>query len=487
MAVLLIELNEATAHFVERFVAEGKLPHFSKMRAEGTVVRTHIPGVAANDPRFTRKTSPWIVWPSLYTGLRADAHELLAFGQDTHHLVGKYLWDVLGAAGLRYGIFGSLNSFPPRPDAAFYVPESLADTADCIPQRLCSLQKFFLFGAHHYSESSLIRFLPAAWALGRASGTAVSLITAAQAFAQLPLEFALGEAQRMKRAMLHSILVADAFTRIYRRTRPDFATVHFNHVAYYQHRYWRAREPERFKRELSSTDRRFYRDVGERERDEVRYGVTIDRAYVWSDDFIGRMMDMLAPGDTLLLASGLSQRPYDPAGDIHNPVVRFVQAERFFAALGMDDVCIHYEMNPDLTLSCAGDARAADCESIIRDLVWDDGSPLFYCQRRRHQIFLEFDVPPRVEQQPDALIRHRSKNDFRASGRDHIWQSPHNEQSTAHHDEQGLLYAWRKGTPIKAERSDALVTEIAPAILAMFGMAPCAWHADAAGPLFDIR
>jgi hypothetical protein len=171
-------------------------------------------------------------------------------------------------------------------------------------------------------------------------------------------------------------------------------------------------------------------------------------------------------------------------GEIHNPVVRLERAEAFFAQLGFSGITVRYEMNPDLTIDCATELHAVECEAVIRDVRWDDGSAVFFCQRRRNQLFLELVVPPSVQHDPHKAMHCTSRAGFRASAGDYVWQSDTNEQSTAHHDEEGLLMIWQKGGTVRPARPDILITEIAPAILDLFGIAPKAWHRDHAGPLF---
>jgi len=397
--------------------------------------------------------------------------------------MGRYVWDALAQAGRSYGVFGSLVSFPPRPEARFYVPDSLATTPDCVPDALRPLQRFFLFGAHHYSQTGWTAFVRAGLDLLRATGTVLSVNAAARTLSQIPLELIGGGTAKADRAMVHSILTADAFERIYHKTRPDFATVHFNHIAYFQHRYWRASEPERFSRDLSSTDRRFYRTVTERERDEAGYADKIEQAYIWTDQLVGRAMDTLTKDDILVIGSALGQRPYDPVSEIHNPVIRFENADRFFQRLGLTEIHVHYEMNPDLTLDCASSEDAARHAAVIAGLEWSDGSSVFFCQQRRQQLFLELILPPAAEHDRNATIRHRDRADFAERAHDYVWQSETNEQSTAHHAEEGLFMVWRKGEKIQASRQDILVTEIAPALLEIFRLDPREWHRDYAGRL----
>ena len=383
------------------------------------------------------------------------------------------------------GVFGSLLSYPPRTDSVFYMPEALADTPDCHPKSLEPLQSFLTFGAHHYSDEfgpaaavAATRRLIAAMGAGVAVGTALKTVT------QVPREWISGPVARPERAMLYSYLALDGFSRIYTRTRPTFATLHFNHVAYMQHRFWRAAEPERFKPELSSTDRRFFATVEEREKTERRYARWIERSYVWTDDMIGRLMALLPDGGVLVIAGALGQHPYDPVSELHNPVVRLADPERLFTALGLEGFSVHHEMNPDLTVNFADDTAAKAAETMVTGLYVDPEQPLFVCQRRGPQLFLELEVPPLLQHHPDAAVRHRSLNSLVVPAAECIWQAPSNEQSTAHHDGTGLLLAWRKGGRMMPNAAEVSVTDIAPTLLALFGQPPAPWHGDGWQPAF---
>ena len=132
LSVIFFELNEAEKHFLEAFVAQGKLPNFKRMIDGGALMRTRIPGWDASEHKAWRTISPWIVWPSVSTGIAPKDHGIVGFGQDTSAIQGKCVWDVLDAHGISTGVLGSLMSYPPRTSGAcsYYVPESLADTAE---------------------------------------------------------------------------------------------------------------------------------------------------------------------------------------------------------------------------------------------------------------------------------------------------------------------------------------------------------------------
>ena len=80
--------------------------------------------------------------------------------------------------------------------------------------------------------------------------------------------------------------------------RPQFATFHTNHVAHYQHTYWKAMEPDKFV-PLETT------------RDEVAtYGPAIEFGYVTADQLLGRVLETIDSDTVLVVASSMGQKPF---------------------------------------------------------------------------------------------------------------------------------------------------------------------------------
>ncbi len=154
-SVLFLELNEADRYWIDKFVGEGKLPVFGRLFADGKCLTTSIPDFDPQADRAWRTITPWIIWPSIYTGMKPSEHGIIAFGQDTTTIQGRCVWDVLDKAGVSTGVFGSLLSFPPRNagSARYYVPESLADDPECFPDEARPVQEFSVFTSRNYSES----------------------------------------------------------------------------------------------------------------------------------------------------------------------------------------------------------------------------------------------------------------------------------------------------------------------------------------------
>jgi hypothetical protein len=485
--VLFLELNEAEAYWIDGLAAAGKLPVFARMLAGGARVRTRIPGFDPAAPRAWRSITPWIVWPSVYTGLAPAEHGIVAFGQDTSPIRGRCLWDVLDRAGVSTGVFGSLLSYPPRNagHAAFYVPETLADDDDCFPPEARAAQAFAVFSSRHYSESFLGQAVEGTALLLRSMASGVRPATVARTLAQIPRELLFGDAQVPERAMLQASLLTDAFRRLHARRRPAFSTLHLNNVAYMQHRYWRAAEPDRFRDELSATDRRFFSTVAERRAYEARFAGWIEKSLVWTDRLLGELLELVGDDGVLLVGTALGQRPHDPVHEIHNPVVRLVREDELFAALGLPPARILTQMNPDVSMTFADEAAARQAAERVAGLHVHPDEPLFEVDRRGPQVFLELVMPKRRPGEPLPPIRHAAAG-FSAPFERHVHEHPTNDQSTAQHDEPGFLLAYSASRRLEAARASMAVTEIAPMLLGWYGVPPAPWMTAEAEPAIRV-
>jgi hypothetical protein len=472
-SVLMIELNEADRHFLDRFVASGKLPSFRRMLEEGIRLSTRVRGWEPSGDRAWRHISPWIVWPTIYTGLPPHEHGLVAFGQDTARIRGRCVWEVLDAAGLDVGVVGSLLSAPPRSagHTAFYVPESLADDAATIPAELEPFQALNVLAARNYNES-FVRMAPKALSLlARSLPLGVAKRTAVRLLAQTPREWVGGTRHKPERAFLHSRLQMDVFRALYARHRPRFATVHLNHVAYMQHRYWRAAEPDRFSPALSPTDARYFRSIGQRDAYEAIMAHRIEDSFRFSDAFLGTVMAAADPRTIVLVVTGLGQRPLDPNHEIHNPVVRLVDVDALLVALGLSGFRVRHQMNPDLTIDFDSDEQAVTGARKLGGLFLAEGTALLDVTRRGRQVFVELVLP----RSDEDVIRHRDDPAFARSRLHHIRADQAPDQSTAHHHDGGLVLAWSPAVALEPSADSIDVSDVAPTILHLFGLPNAPW------------
>ena len=191
---------------------------------DGVCLKTSIPEFDPAADRAWRTITPWIIWPSVYTGMKPREHGIIAFGQDTTPIQGRCVWDVLDKAGVSTGVFGSLLSFPPRNagSACYYVPESLADDPDCFPAEAKPVQEFSVFTSRNYSENFARQYVDATRLLLGSMRSGVRPGTVMRTLLQIPRELLQGDAQVPERAMIQSYILTDAFKRLYADHKPRF-------------------------------------------------------------------------------------------------------------------------------------------------------------------------------------------------------------------------------------------------------------------------
>ncbi|MEO6708626.1 MAG: hypothetical protein ABI054_12545, partial [Planctomycetota bacterium] len=69
LSVIFVEVNEAERHFLDQGIAAGRLPNLARMTAGGVMLRTRVRGFDPSQDKAWRLISPWIIWPSIYSGL----------------------------------------------------------------------------------------------------------------------------------------------------------------------------------------------------------------------------------------------------------------------------------------------------------------------------------------------------------------------------------------------------------------------------------
>src|SRR5216683_2600949 len=99
--VILLELNELSPALMDRFMRQGKLPHFQRLRDES---RVYVSDAEEEQPNL----EPWIQWVTVHSGLSFAEHGIYHLG-DGHKLARKCLWDLVSDSGRPVWVCGSMN------------------------------------------------------------------------------------------------------------------------------------------------------------------------------------------------------------------------------------------------------------------------------------------------------------------------------------------------------------------------------------------
>jgi hypothetical protein len=160
-----------------------------------------------------------------------------------------------------------------------------------------------------------------------------------------------------KKVSLQPVVNMPFFEKLYRSSRPDFATFHTNHVAHYQHRFMRALKPEAFPDPTEPQEVEQFHDA-------IRYG------YLVADRLLGRFFRLCDRDKdvVLVVASSMGQKPYIPAnyGHVAPLTCRVRSIERLIDILRLKGRCEFFS-----TMAPQWNLRIADAQlrqDIIRHL-----------------------------------------------------------------------------------------------------------------------
>ena len=470
--MIVIELNEADKYFLDKFSNQDQLPYFKHLLSKGVLIPTTISSWNASAENAWRDISPWIVWPSIYTGKKPNEHGIVGFGQESIPLVGECIWDVLNKQGITTGIMSNLLSHPVRYNdySLFYIPEALANTPECIPAHLNPIQDFLIYTARNYSENFLTSSFTATKKLFTSVKAGLPLSVALQILIQVPLEILKGKAFQRNRALLQGKLQMALFLKLLTKYRPQFSTLHMNHIAYMQHRYWRAAEPDKFKNELSSLDRFLFKSVDKRKRHDLKFKDAILDAFKVTDQFLGKILPLVTDDTMLVIMSGLGQKPMDPCGEIHNPEIRLANLDKLLLLLDINYVSLLHQMSPDITITFNSCKDATEASKKISNILILDEFPLFQTKQVNNQLFLECFLPKEIWDLNNKIWLSIKETTHHLNFYDFVRVSRVKDQSTAHHKDDGwiLLYGNHKPITTKLDSPTIDITNIKPMLINYF-------------------
>lgn len=356
--VVLYELNEVPWDIVDLYVAARPSSHLAALLAEGRSLTT-----INEDPV---PFQPWRTWPTFHRSLYTEDHGSLDLGQDPATFRGVDLWTVADDAGLRVGLFGPMQSWPPRRfgNGGFHVPDTFARTPATFPR---SLSRFQAFNLSMTRENGFASDAP----LPRTAlvTTGLDLVakgltpwSAATMASHLALE-QLDARYKARRSIMQVLPSFDLYWRLHRRTAPHLSVFFTNHVAGMIHRFWGDAVPG-------------YADVQPYRPDDVfrRFVLTSMDLFDHQVGRIRRWMDR-HPETVLIVASSMGQGPIPYAGDMDETYV-LRDTDRFAAALGLRGAETGLAMYPRICLQLPDEAAAAAAVAPVSSVASPLG-PMF--------------------------------------------------------------------------------------------------------------
>lgn len=284
--MLVMEFNELCPSLLERFMDEGQLPNFAKLKKESSVMLT-LTNATGED------LNPWIQWLDVHTGQDWESHGIKLLNR-INDFEGKFVWDLLSEKyGIKNWICGSMNAKFSEPFIGRFLPDPWCVDVD--PSHNDSMRDYYDFvsqsvqnhsGEVKTSQTSFIRSL-----LNQNVRISTILGLAFQIIKEK-----IFENETWKRAIWLDKIQLDVFNYYYKKEQPEFATFFSNAVAHFQHHYWDQFEPEKFANTQKNQDGKL--------KDAIL------KAYKNTDYLVGKLCQAVDSETAIVFATALSQEPY---------------------------------------------------------------------------------------------------------------------------------------------------------------------------------
>ena len=380
--IIQLEFNELCPRLMDRFIADGQLPNFARLKNRSYVFTTDAEEKAPN-------LEPWIQWVTVHTGLSFANHGIFDLG-DGHKLKVPRIWDIVGQHSQKVWICGSMNASFQKPIQGFILPDPWSTGVHPYPDGV--FDGFFNFVRANVQEHTRVkvpvskvdqvRFLTFMTTHGMRSKTVASIIK------QLLGER--GGSNRWKRAVILDKLQWDVFSWFWQRDEPTFSTFFLNSTAHFQHMYWRNMDPSLFRAKPSQTDQGEYRNA-------VLFG------YQEMDAIVGNCLKLMDSNTIVVLATALSQQPclkYENSGG--KEFYRPEDPDELFEFAGVaGDPEFAPVMSEQFRLLFVSEAEASAAQEALLGLRMGN-RPVMLARAQGNEVFAGCTIFERVP--PDSIV-----------------------------------------------------------------------------------
>lgn len=447
-SVLLLEFNELSPMITERFIEQGKLPNFAKLKSQSKVFITEAEEEQEN-------LEPWIQWVTVHSGLAYKEHGVFELGEG-HKLSSPTLSQILSEHDYRVWLCGSMNLPFNENTKGFVVPDAWSTAATPQPATLNPYWNFVRTNVQEHTNDrvplSVKDYLSFGGFMLRHG---LSFTTVVAILKQIIGSKITGKKQWKKATLLNRIQW-DVFKWVYKKHKPDFSTFFLNSTAHYQHAYWRYFAPEGFKLKPTSA-----------EMDE--YGEAVLFGYQEMDWIIGKVFETVSDDTTVILCTALSQQAcfkYEEQGG--KTFYRPSNFEKLFEALELKRL-VKYQpvMSEEFQLYFENKDDADKAREVLESLMVEE-MPLFKMRSEGNTLFTGCGIFTPLLNTAKICWPNDGKNILFY---DLFYEAPQTIRSGMHHPD-GML--WVKSVDVLPE----VVTEkvalraVAPMILKLFNVKP---------------
>jgi hypothetical protein len=369
--LILLELNEVNFDIVKKYLDlyPRKFKAMEKLIA-GAQIKT------SSEKKY-EELEPWIQWVSVHTGKSYCEHKIFRLGD----IVGSnesQIFEKLEDAGIRVGCLSPMNAENRLRNPAYFIPDPWTRTAT----------------DRSWWSKTLSRAV--SQAVNDNSHSRITLTSAASILAGL-VRFAkfrhyktyLGLIARScgapwRKALALDLLLHDWHMSLFDRTQPQFSTLFLNAGAHIQHHYFFNAEPIRLQGGMRNPSWYVPPNI-----DPIHEMITV------YDKVVGEYLNR--DDLEMILATGLSQRPYDRTKFYY----RLKDHAAFLTRINIKFDKTYPRMTRDFLVEFSSEAEANTAEITLRKIrVEPEGEPIFAeIDNRGKSLFVTLTYPNEITEE----------------------------------------------------------------------------------------
>ena len=450
-SLILYELNEVPFKLIKKYVELKPQSAFARILKKGKLIDTIT--------YDTGELHPWTTWPTLHRGVNNDKHNIQFINQPLSKSRNyPPLWDILQDNGYKIGVFGSLQSYPPKikKNVLFYLPDTFSPEPKAYPNNLQTYQEFNLKVC---SENKAISLDISKDLYFKFIELLIKKILSIKSILKVLIHVfkeKFNPKYKTRRALIQPILGFDLFYKSLNKFNPEFTTFFTNHVAGIIHRYWSDLFPEDFPENDLKIKDKFKRD-------------SVIKAMDIADQQINILMKYCDKNSkNLWIASSMGQ---EKRKDISSTVdLQIFNMKLFLKSLNLNPKNYKEQpaMQPDICIKCSLNDDVGKLIKAI-EIVRDNGNNQIFFERYKSQDkVVNLSIVITKDLLTDKIIKINNKV-----------QNPENlgikfinrDAGTAYHTPKGILIMYGPAASRFDMAGDLLdTTKIAPMILKIFGI-----------------
>jgi len=359
--LIFLSLNELNFDYLKKYLKFKDLKNFK-------IISDKI--VDTKSEQEYKMLEPWIQWPSIYTGKKANQHNIFRLGDITKYK-GKTLFNELEDLNLSVGVISSMNLSNNLKKPKYFIPDPWIITkpdssywSKLIHTTISKLVVKNSLLKFNIKELFYLSFIFIKFAKLKNYNTYFNF-------------FLSGFKYRWRKALFLDLLLSDIHLNYFYKNQPNFSNVFFNGIAHIQHHYFfNSKVMDKNNLENPTWYLKKNKDP-------------IEEAIILYEKILGDYLNNKK--FNLVIATALTQKPYD----ILKFYYKIKDCKEFFLKLEIDFIKIQDLMSRDFIIYFSDIKKAKSSEEILNKMKLKK-KELFKVDNRGSNLFITFVYPDEI-------------------------------------------------------------------------------------------